>query len=146
MEKPVISINQPSASMLVTGLVDAYDLGVDLGKEPRHVLVQATSWQQYETHSSKSLEWQQSLELAQLMGIVPLYHEMPFDQIIGIVVAAKLPTGFADVSPWTYKANDETIYAISQAHVFDQPLPPRTEITWEHLMRTSEVFPPMPKI
>lgn len=141
-----VTINQPSASMLVTGLVDAYDLGVDLGKEPRHVLVQATSWQQYETHSSKSLEWQQSLELAQLMGIVPLYHEMPFDQIIGIVVAAKLPTGFADVSPWTYKANDETIYAISQAHVFDKPLSPRTEVTWEHFMRTSEVFPPMPEV
>lgn len=141
-----VSINQPSASMLVTGLVDAYDLGIDLGKEPRHVLVQATSWHQYENHSSKSLEWQQSLELAQLMGVVPLYNEMPFDQIIDIVVVAKLPNGFANVSHWTYKANDDTVYAISQAHMFENPLSPQTEVTWEHLIRTSEVFPPMPEV
>lgn len=30
--------------------------------------------------------------------------------------------------------------------MFDKPLSPRTEVTWEHFMRTSEVFPPMPEV
>ena len=84
-----IVIPQPWASMIAAGVINVFDLGIDLGTEPCIVLIVAAPWQKYDNSKKIPLEWLQALEIAQLLGLVPLYRDMPFNCIIGYVTAAR---------------------------------------------------------
>ena len=124
MEMRKIIIPQPWASMICAGLIDIFDLGVDLGAETCLVLIQAAPWQKYDNRKNLPLEWIQRLSAAQLMGTVPLYQDMPFDCVVGFIKADLLL--MEPDSMWAYRGKRESLYLITNARMFTRPV--RTSI------------------
>ena len=137
-----VLISQPWANMICVGLVDVFDLGIDLGTKPCRVLIHAAPWQKYDNRPTIPLEWRHALEMAQLLGIVPLYHELQYDCLIGFVTAEKVTPEPRQV--WAYGGNPKTVYRLSNPFIFDDPLAKGTDVTEEHLLRASEPFPCAP--
>ena len=132
-----IVIPQPWASMIAAGLIDIFDLGVDLGTKQCRVLIVAAPWQKYDNRKNLPLEWVQALSEALLLGMIPLYEEMPFDCVIGIVKASKLCTELDSV--WAYGGKRNTLYLLTDARMFVKPL--RTSIKNEQdLPSTCKAF------
>jgi len=118
-----VTIRQPWASLICAGVIDSFDLGVDIGAEMCQVLVHAAKWQKYDNRKSIPLEWLQELEAATLTGIVPLYHEMPFDCVIGFVKASHQIDTYPWLNPiWQHGAKRETHYLLTGAQLFTKPL------------------------
>ena len=139
-----IIIPQPWACLMLAGIIDIFDLGVDLGTGPCLVLIQAAPWQKYDNSSKTPLEWLLALEMAQLMGIVPLYHEMPFDCIIGYVIAGKVTE--EPQSVWAYGGKKDRLYRLYLPLLFDKPLPNNAVVTEDMLLRSSAMFPTPPHV
>lgn len=139
-----IIIPQPWASLMLAGIIDIFDLGVDLGTEPCIVLIQAAPWQKYDNSPKTPLEWLLALEMAQLMGIVPLYHEMPFDCIIGYAIALKETE--EPQSIWAYGGKKDHLYRLVVPLLFDEPLQSNVAVTEDDLLRSSAVFPTPPHV
>ena len=137
-----IVIPQPWASMIAAGVINVFDLGIDLGTEPCIVLIVAAPWQKYDNRKKIPLEWLQALEMAQLLGLVPLYQEMSFNCIIGYVTAVSAKN-LTD-SIWAYGSNPETLYQLVLPFIFDETMPVQVVVTEDHLMRASEPFPEVP--
>ena len=137
-----IIIPQPWACLICAGIIDIFDLGVDLGAETCLVLIQAAPWQKYDNTSKRPLEWLQALEMAQLMGIIPLYHEMPLDCIIGYVIAVKESKMAQSV--WAYGGKQGQLYRLNLPLFFDQPLHKNAVVTEDELLRSHAVFPTLP--
>lgn len=139
-----IIIPQPWACLICAGIIDIFDLGVDLGTGPCLVLIQAAPWQKYDNSSKRPLEWLLAHEMAQLMGIVPLYHEMLLDCIIGYVIAVKETENTQSV--WTYGGKQDRLYHLYLPLFFDKPLANNTVVTEDELLRTHAVFPTPPHV
>lgn len=139
MKKVVIA--QPWASMIAAGLIDIFDLGVDLGTEKCHVLIVAAPWQKYDNRKSLPLEWLQDLSMARLTGSVPHYEDMPFDCAIGTVWVYQLRT--TSDSVWSHGGKQGSLYLLSDARMFTQPV--RTNIVDESYLPSScKVLTPAP--
>ena len=136
-----IIIPQPWASMICAGIIDIFDLGVDLGTESCLVLIQAAPWQKYDNRKSLPLEWLQELSAAQLMGTVPLFQDMPFDCVVGFIKAH--PLFMEPDSMWAYGGKRETLHLITGARTFTKPV--RTSINDEnHLPGHCKMLMPYP--
>ena len=136
-----IIIPQPWASMICAGIIDIFDLGVDLGTESCLVLIQAAPWQKYDNRKRLPLEWLQELSAAQLMGTVPLFQDMPFDCVVGFIKAH--PLFMETDSMWAYGGKRETLHLITGARMFTKPV--RTSINDEnHLPGHCKMLMPYP--
>ena len=116
----IVTIKQPWASYALTGEVDVIESGIDLGTDLCDVLIHAAPWQQYDNSKTIPLEWLQDLSMAQLVGSVPLYEDMPFDCLIGALSVYSY--GVKTESKWAYGAKKEKLYGIYNARLFTQPV------------------------
>lgn len=116
----VLILPQPWASLLCSGLIDVFDIGVDLRTNRCPVLVYAAPWRKYSNPNDAPLEWQLVLSAAQLMGMTPLFKDLPYDCYIGSAEASKMP--YDRSSFWLFYAKPETTYVFHNAKVFDEPI------------------------
>lgn len=116
----IVTIKQPWAIFLLTGEVDVFDFGIDLGTNLCDVLIHAAPWQQYDNSKTIPLEWLQDLSMARLVGSVPLYQDMPFDCLIGSMTISNYTVNIE--SKWAYGARKERLYTIYNARLFSKPV------------------------
>ena len=139
-----LSVTQPWASVICTGLKDVENRKWQAAQAPGRILIHATSAKIPRNVENEPSEMISNIKNARLMGQIPEYEDMPTGAIIGyvdcyeIVKDSDSPWAQPDSFHWCLRDArffDEPIYGIKgvRGHLFDVPevdennLPPSHE-------------------
>ncbi len=114
------------AQLLCTGLIPAIDIGSDIGRYCRYVLVIAVDNDKQVYKTNFSCEWDVRLELAESLGAIPYsddeYYNNTHGKIVGVLELVRCPK-LANATPWTFGNSDpSTVYRIVTASLLDGAL------------------------
>lgn len=113
-----LSVKEPWASVICTGLKDVENRTWQLSQAPGRFLIHASSSKvpgNWENYPSEQIS---NVKNCRLMGQVPEYKDMPVGAVIGYVDCYKIVRD-AD-SPWAQPDNYH--WCLRDAHIFDEPI------------------------
>ena len=113
-----LSVTQPWASVILTGLKDVENRGYRPAKAPGRILIHATkkaipgNWEAYPS------EHVSNVKNMRLMGQIPEYKDMPLGAIIGYVDCYDI----VQDSDSMWAQPDSYHWCLRDAHIFDEPI------------------------
>ena len=136
-----IKKTNPQAALLCSGVVDLCDLGVELGKLPCLVLVNAVESRPLMLTGFNTVECRHAADMAATLGLVTEEQMKLSGKIIGSFFADPVPEGYR--SPWAYGCNPATSYLVTNPLFLDTPQDALKQLTFSEAREGFSVMPPI---
>ena len=135
-----IKLKNPQAALLCSGVVDICDIGVELGKLPCLVLVNAVKGWPLTLTRFETIECRHAAEMAVSLGLVTEEQMNLSGKIIGSFFADRIPEDYC--SPWLFGCNRATSYWVSSPMFLDTPQDASKKLTFSEAREGFAVMKP----